>query len=88
MELWAEPGDVVIAVSSSGESRNIVSAVAAARRRGCRVLTLTGFKPGNRLRALGDINIYVPADTYGYVEMTHSVLCHCITDGMAARAAR
>jgi len=78
--LWADRGDLLIAVSSSGESNNIVNAAAEAAGRGCRLLTMTGFKPGNRLRQMGDINIYVPDPSYGYVEMTHSVLAHCITD--------
>lgn len=82
---WAEPGDLLIAVSSSGESNNIITAVAAARERGCQVLTFSGFKPGNRLRQMGDLNFYVPVVNYGYVELTHSILGHCITDFAAAR---
>lgn len=80
IKLWAQPGDVLVAVSSSGESQNILRAAAAAAARGSRVVTFSGFKPANRLRQLGEVNLYVPADTYGYVEMTHSVLGHCITD--------
>lgn len=80
VRLWMEPNDLLIAVSSSGESGNIITAATLAARNGGRLLTLTGFKPGNRLRQLGDLNIYVPAMTYGYVEMTHQIVCHCITD--------
>lgn len=83
--MWADKGDLLIAVSSSGESNNIVSAAIEAQGRGCRLLTMTGFLPGNRLRLLGDINIYVPDSTYGYVEMTHSVIGHCITDTACSR---
>ena len=82
--MWADRGDLLIAVSSSGESNNIVNAALEATGRGCRLLTMTGFKPGNRLRQLGDVNIYVPDPSYGYVEMTHSVLAHCITDTACA----
>jgi D-sedoheptulose 7-phosphate isomerase len=85
INMWADRGDVLIAVSSSGESNNILKAALEATGRGCRLLTMTGFKPGNRLRQLGDINIYVPDPSYGYVEMTHSVLAHCITDTASAR---
>lgn len=80
MRLWAEEGDVLIAVSSGGESSNIVRAVTLAAARQCRIVTLSGFKSGNRLRALGDINLYVPSAVYGYVEMAHAILAHCITD--------
>ena len=84
VERWGDRGDLLIAVSSSGESNNIVTAVAAARERGCQTLTFSGFKPGNRLRQMGDVNFYVPAMNYGYVELTHSILGHCITDFAAA----
>ena len=78
--LWAEPGDVLIAISSSGESENMVAAATMAEARGCRVVTFTGFKPSNRLRQLGEVNVYVPASGYGYVELTHSIIGHYITD--------
>ena len=80
LKLWADRDDLLIAVSSSGESRSIVDAATLCAERGCRVLTFTGFLPGNRLRQLGDINVYVPSIEYGFVEMAHSVIGHCMTD--------
>jgi D-sedoheptulose 7-phosphate isomerase len=80
IELWADRHDVLIAVSSGGESENIVKAATLAREKGCRVVTFTGFAPTNRLRQIGDLNVYVPASAYGYVEMAHSVIAHCVTD--------
>jgi D-sedoheptulose 7-phosphate isomerase len=80
IDLWADQHDVLIAVSSSGESHNIVNAATLARDKGCRVVTFTGFKPANRLRQIGHVNVYVPASTYGYVEMAHSLIAHCVTD--------
>jgi len=62
-----------------------VKAALEAAGRGCRLLTMTGFKPGNRLRQLGDINIYVPDPSYGYVEMTHSVIGPLHHDTACAR---
>jgi D-sedoheptulose 7-phosphate isomerase len=85
IDLWVDAGDLLIAVSSSGESENIVKAASVAVEKGCRVLTFSGFKPANRLRQVGHLNIYVPDHTYGYVEMTHSVVGHCITDCAAAK---
>lgn len=85
VDLWVEPRDLLIAVSSSGESENIVRAAARAADRKCRVVTFTGFKPANRLRQLGDVNVYVPHAAYGYVEMAHSVIAHCVTDLAIAR---
>jgi D-sedoheptulose 7-phosphate isomerase len=87
IELWADPGDLLIAVSSSGESENIIKGAAASVEKGCRLLTMSGFKPANRLRRLGDVNVYVPSGQYGYVEMAHSVIGHCLTDMAVARLA-
>jgi D-sedoheptulose 7-phosphate isomerase len=87
VELWADRRDLLIAVSSSGESENIVKAAAAAKRKGCRIVTLTGFRTTNRLRQLGDVNVYVPASTYGYVETAHALFAHCVTDMAVLRAA-
>ena len=79
-ELWAEPDDLLVAISSSGQSENILQAVKAARSRGSRVITLSGFKDNNPLRSLGDINFYVASSDYGFVETAHSVITHFLTD--------
>lgn len=77
---WADDNDLLFAISSSGESENILRAVQAARKNGCLVVTLSGFKENNRLRRRGDINFYVPVADYGYVETLHAVLAHYFTD--------
>jgi len=82
IETHAEPGDLLVAVSSSGRSANIHKAVAAARERRARVVSLSGFDDVNPLRALGDLNFYVPAAEYGYVELLHCSLCHCVLDAL------
>jgi D-sedoheptulose 7-phosphate isomerase len=80
VNLWAEPGDLLIAISSSGKSENILRAVNAARAKGCRTVTMSAFAPDNPLRRLGDISFYVPAPTFGEAELAHSLLSHYITD--------
>jgi len=80
VDLYGLPGDLLVAISSSGASPNILAAVAAARRIGARVLTLSGFKPDNPLRRLGDVNLYVESARYGFVEILHLALCHSILD--------
>ena len=80
LHMFADPGDVLMAISSSGQSPNILLAVKAARERGCRVITLSGFKPDNPLRSLGDYNFYAPAQSYGTVEIVHHSICHCLLD--------
>lgn len=79
-ELWAEPGDLLIAISSSGKSSNILSGVRKALQLGCNVVTFSGFSHENPLRSSGDINYHINSRSYGFVETAHSVLAHYITD--------
>ena len=80
IEMFAQPGDMLVAISSSGNSQNILNGALAAKNRGCWVMTLSGFTPQNLLRNLGDINIYVPSSEYGFVEITHLAVCHAMLD--------
>lgn len=80
IDLHARPEDLLMAISSSGASPNILNAAMAARERGCAIVTFSGFKSDNALRNLGDVNFYVDAMEYGVVEITHLVLCHAILD--------
>lgn len=77
---FGQAGDLLVTISSSGNSENILRAIAAARKLEMGVITLSGMDQGNRSRALGDINFYVPARTYGIVECAHQVLLHCWLD--------
>lgn len=83
IECCAAPGDVLVAISSSGRSANILNAVAAARARGVSVLTLSGFDADNPLRAAGDWNFYVGSTAYGFVETVHAAICHALYDAWA-----
>ena len=74
------PGDLLVAISSSGRSRNILQAATAARERDCRVMTFSGFEEDNDLRRLGEVNFYVHSREYGFVEVAHLSLCHAILD--------
>lgn len=76
----ARKGDILFAISSSGKSKNILNAVAEAKRKNCFVVTLSGFSPGNPLRRMGNINFYVPSPSYGAVEIAHLAICHAIVD--------
>ena len=75
-----EPGDLLFAISSSGASPNILRAARMARACKCGLITLTGFKTDNPLRAMGDLNFYVRSKSYGHVEITHLSLSHCMLD--------
>lgn len=80
IEFHGRPGDLLVAISSSGKSANILAAVTVARKLGCSVLTMSGFAPDNPLRATGDMNLYLNSTSYGYVEIGHLALCHAIVD--------
>ena len=80
IEFHAVAGDLLIAISSSGRSPNILRAVERARRIGCHILTLSSFGADNPLRRLGDLNLYVATSAYGFAEISHLALCHAILD--------
>ena len=81
VNLWADKEDMLFSISSSGRSQNIIDAVHTARDLGCSpIITLSGFLPDNTLRSIGDINLYLSSNEYGYVELAHSVLTHFISD--------
>jgi D-sedoheptulose 7-phosphate isomerase len=86
MEFHARPDDLLFAISSSGRSADILNGVAAARDIGCRIVTLSGFTADNPLRLLGDINLFVPSDAYGFVEISHLVLCHAVVDFLSGQS--
>ena len=80
LKWFANPGDALVTISSSGNSPNIVRAIEVARDLQLMVITLSGMSPDNKSRKLGDLNFYIPADTYGIVESLHQVLLHCWLD--------
>jgi D-sedoheptulose 7-phosphate isomerase len=84
---YGRPNDLLVTISSSGNSPNVVRAIDCARDRGMRVVTFSGMGPDNRSRQAGDLNFYVPAATYGIVECSHQILLHawldCYLEGRA-----
>ena len=88
LKLWAETGDLLIAVSSSGQSENILRGVKQSLAQNCGVITLSGFRADNPLRRMGLLNFYVPSQTYGPVESVHSLLTHFIADRVAGQHAK
>lgn len=79
---FAKSGDMLICISSSGASKNIVEAVKVAKEKGVTVITLTSFKDDNPLSKAGDLNFYVSADTYGLAETAHAAVLHYWMDSM------
>jgi D-sedoheptulose 7-phosphate isomerase len=77
--------DVCIAISSSGNSPNILAAVEYAKKKGAKVLGLVGFE-GGKLSRLADYNIHVPINNYGIVEDVHQSLMHIMAQHIRALA--
>jgi D-sedoheptulose 7-phosphate isomerase len=77
--------DVLVAISSSGNSMNIVNAASYVKGAGGNVITLTGFKPENKLRKTGEINFWLDVADFGMVECFHQVILHVILDTVYER---
>lgn len=80
----AGPGDLLVAVSSSGNSENIVCAAESALAQGLVTVTLSAFDAANALHALPTaLAFHVPATTYGQAEVAHTALLHAALDALA-----
>ncbi len=80
IEMFMDKGDILFAISSSGQSKNILNGTKAALSKECSIITLSGFKEDNPLSSMGKFNFYVPSQSYGPVEILHHSICHCILD--------
>ena len=80
LDAYADLGDVVILISSSGKSPNIVKGAEKAKNMGLSVITVSGFLSDNILRKLGDLNLWVDSSEYNIVEMSHHVWLVAIID--------
>lgn len=72
---FAKPGDVVMAISGSGNSPNVLRAVEYANEVGCRTIALTG-RDGGKLGPMASLNIQVPVPHMGRIEDAHMIVCH------------
>ncbi len=85
LELLANENDILTAISSSGNSQNIVNAIQAAQRKNMNVITFTGFKKENRISSMGIYNVHVPVEHYGMVESIHNLILQQIVDTILER---
>jgi D-sedoheptulose 7-phosphate isomerase len=79
-----QPGDILMGISTSGNSGNIIEAINAAHEKGMSIIALTG-KDGGKIGQLlkaGDVNLCVPADRTARIQETHLLLLHCLCDGV------
>ena len=80
VESYADKGDAIILISSSGRSRNIINAALKAKELGMDVITLSGFDADNPLRQTGETNFWVDSHVYNVVETVHNVWLSSIVD--------
>jgi len=81
IEFYADKGDIVILISSSGKSKNMLHACRAARRKKIsKIITFTGNKKNNPLSKLGDVNLWVDSNIYNHIENTHQIWLLSICD--------
>lgn len=77
VEAWAEAGDVVMAISTSGNSENILQAVTLAQKKGAQVVALTG-KDGGQLKEVADLSLVVPSDSTPRIQEGHITIIHIL----------
>lgn len=80
VEFYGDKGDVLVLISSSGKSENMLLAAESAGKSGIKVVTLSGFDPDNPLRKLGSINLWTDSRAYNVVEMTHHIWLLAVID--------
>lgn len=85
LEQIGEEGDVLVAISSSGNSPDIVNAVLQAKKIGMKVITFSGFKSDNKIKSMGDINVYTAIEQYGIVESVHITILQQVVDAILDR---
>jgi D-sedoheptulose 7-phosphate isomerase len=79
-----KPEDILLAISTSGNSKNVIFAIEAAKKIGMEVIALTGRGGGKMNELLGqqDIHLCVPSDRTARIQETHLLLLHCLCDGI------
>lgn len=70
-----KPGDVVMAISGSGNSKNVINAVEYAKEQGCKIIGLTGFG-GGKLKELSDVSLHAPVNSMQITEDIHMIFDH------------
>jgi len=83
---WLQPGDLIVGLSVSGDSENLVRAFELGRRRGARLVALVGAA-GGRIRDMADLGIVLPSRDYGVVEDLHMTINHTLSQFIRRRLA-
>lgn len=86
LDFYSDDGDLVIAISSSGRSPNIINGAKRALELKLNLITLSGFSANNPLSALGQVSLWADSSSYNIVEMTHHIWLLAIVDYLVGRS--
>jgi len=85
LKIHAMPGDILILISSSGKSRNILTCANQAKKMNIKLITFSGFNKTNKLKSLGNINFWVNSKVYNRVETVHQTWLLSICDFLISK---
>ena len=80
--------DLMILISSSGKSNNIINAAKYCKENNIPLITLSGFKENNPLSDYGNVNIYIKSENYNFIEMSHHIILVAIVDIFAQNVSK
>ena len=80
VEYHCKKNDLLLIISSSGESINLINAALYAKKNSINLVTLTGFKKNNKLSKISDLNIWVDSVSYNLVENIHQIMLTSVSD--------
>ena len=83
IKAYMNKNDMIILISSSGTSKNIVNAAKYCKKKSINLLTLSGFKKNNPLSKLGKVNFYINSNQYNFIEMSHHIILVYLVDKFA-----
>ena len=88
MKAYLNKNDMMILISSSGTSKNIVNAAKYCKKNSIQLITLSGFKKNNPLSKYGKVNFHVISDQYNFIEMSHHIILVYLVDIFAKNKLR
>ena len=80
IKAYMNVNDMIILISSSGTSKNIVNAAKYCKKNSIKLITLSGFKKNNPLSKCGNVNFHINSDQYNFIEMSHHIILVYLVD--------
>ena len=85
IKAYTQKNDILILISSSGTSKNMINAASHCKENNIPLITLSGFQNNNPLSQFGDVNIHIDSNNYNYIEMSHHIILVAIVDIFAQK---